>query len=161
MFYIELNKEMKKFVYCIFIIIGLFFVSSCSKNEPEGGSNAVKGKYKIEVTQTGDLEYFTIDTSITGGNGLNNGIYDENGNDLGTSYSLSEKESKRSFYSYETADDGITLIFVQLAYCEDLTKSMTTEVKVYFNGKLFDTIKRTFKGEDTSPLSKHWMQVED
>ncbi|WP_300793993.1 beta-barrel fold lipoprotein [uncultured Bacteroides sp.] len=139
----------------------LVFVSSCSKNEPEGGSNAVKGKYKIEVTQTGDLEYFTIDTSITGGNGLNNGIYDENGNDLGTSYSLSEKESKRSFYSYETADDGITLIFVQLAYCEDLTKSMTTEVKVYFNGKLFDTIKRTFKGEDTSPLSKHWIQVED
>lgn len=152
---------MKKFIYCIFVFIGLLLVSSCSKGELEGGSNAVKGKYRIEVIQTGDVDCFYISTSISGGNGLNNGIYDEDGNDLGMSYSLSEEESKRTFYCYETADDGITMIFVQLASCEDLTKSMTTEVKVFFNGELFDTIKRTFKGEDTSPLSKHWTQVKD
>jgi hypothetical protein len=53
------------------------------------------------------------------------------------------------------------MIFVQLATCKDLSKSMTTTVKVYFNGNLVDEKSRTYKGEDTSPLNISWSQVKE
>ena len=91
--------------------------------------------------------------------GLNNGIFDEQGNDLGMNYRLSNEEEQRSSYSYHTAEDGIMMTFTQVATCEDLNKSMTTKVEVYFDGKLMDTKERTFKGADSSPFQVSWSQI--
>lgn len=113
------------------------------------------------ITQTGDIEDFTISTTLTGGNGLNNGIFDESGSDLGMTYKLTDIENKQTTYTYHTAADGVMMIFVQLATCKDLSKSMTTNVKVYFDGNIIDEKSRTFKGEDTSPLNITWSQVEN
>lgn len=113
------------------------------------------------ITQTGDIDDFTINTTLTGGNGLNNGIFDESGSDLGMTYMLTDNENKRATYSYRTATDGVMMIFVQLATCKDLSKSMTTNVMVYFNGELVDEKSRTYKGEDTSPLNITWSQVKE
>lgn len=76
-------------------------------------------------------------------------------------YKLTDIENKRSTYTYQTATDGVMMIFVQLATCKDLSKSMTTTVKVYFNGNLVDEKSRTYKGEDTSPLNISWSQVKE
>lgn len=92
---------------------------------------------------------------------LNNGIFDESGSDLGMTYKITDIENKRSTYTYQTATDGVMMIFVQLATCKDLSKSMTTTVKVYFNGNLVDEKSRTYKGEDTSPLNISWSQVNE
>lgn len=75
------------------------------------------------------------------------------------SYKLSDEENKRTTYSYHTAEDGVMVIFVQLATCEDTSKSMTTNVKVYFNGKEVDDKSRTYKRQDTSPFTVNWSQV--
>ena len=113
------------------------------------------------ITQTGDIDDFTISTTLTGGNALNNGIFDESGSDLGMTYKLSDSENKRATYTYQTATDGVMMIFVQLATCKDLSKSMTTNVKIYFNGTLVDEKDRTYTGEDTSPLNITWSQVKE
>lgn len=113
------------------------------------------------VTQSGDIDDFPINTTLAGGNALNNGIFDDSGNDLGMNYTLTNNENKRKTYTYQTAKDGVMMIFVQLATCEDLSKSMTTNVKVYFNGKEIDDKSRTFKGEDTSPFNITWSQLKD
>ena len=94
------------------------------------------------ITQTGDIDDFTISTTLTGGNAL-------------------DSENKRATYTYQTATDGVMMIFVQLATCKDLSKSMTTNVKVYFNGTLVDEKSRTYTGEDTSPLNITWSQVKE
>ena len=51
------------------------------------------------------------------------------------------------------------MTFTQVATCEDLNKSMTTKVEVYFDGKLMDTKERTFKGADSSPFQVSWSQI--
>lgn len=135
-------------------------ISGCSKDRDSGQKNQfLHGSYRMEITQTGDVASFRVITSLNGGNGLNNGIFNESGEDLGASYRLSDEENRRSTYSYHTADDGVMMIFMQLATCDDPGKSMTTKVKVYFNGKLIDTKERTFKGMDTSPLQVSWSQI--
>ena len=151
--------KMKKIIF--FLLTLLAFVNFSCSSDSDDSSNAKKGVYKMVVTQSGDIDDFTISTSLTGGNALNNGIFDESGSDLGMSYTLTNAENKRKTYTYQTANDGVMMIFVQLATCKDITKSMTTNVKVYFNGKEVDDKSRTFKGEDTSPLNITWSQVKD
>lgn len=148
---------MKKILF-ILLILSAFVNISCS-SDSEDPNTFKKGTYKIVVTQSGDIDDFTISTSLSGGNALNNGIFDESGKDLGMSYKLSDEENKRTTYSYHTAEDGVMVIFVQLATCEDTSKSMTTNVKVYFNGKEVDDKSRTYKGQDTSPFTVNWSQV--
>lgn len=152
--------QMKKIVFFMMLVLSAVMSFSCS-NDSDDSSNAKKGTYKMVITQTGDIDDFTISTTLTGGNGLNNGIFDESGSDLGMTYKLTNIENKRSTYTYQTATDGVMMIFVQLATCKDLSKSMTTTVKVYFNGNLVDEKSRTYKGEDTSPLNISWSQVKE
>lgn len=135
----------------------MVLLSSCSKDEDK--NQALHGTYKMAITQTGDIASFEQTVGIGGGNGLNNGIFDEQGNDLGMNYRLNNEEKQRPSYSYHTAEDGIMMIFTQLAICEDLSKSMTTKVEVYFNGKLIDTKERTFKGLDSSVFQVTWSQT--
>lgn len=152
--------QMKKILFLMMLVLSAIMSFSCSKDSDDS-SNAKKGTYKMVITQTGDIDDFTISTTLTGGNGLNNGIFDESGSDLGMTYKLTDIENKRSTYTYQTATDGVMMIFVQLATCKDLSKSMTTTVKVYFNGNLVDERSRTYKGEDTSPLNISWSQVKE
>ena len=151
---------MKKILCFMMLVLSAIVYISCSKDSDES-SNAQKGTYKMVITQTGDIDDFTISTTLTGGNGLNNGIFDESGSDLGMTYKLTDSESKRATYTYQTAMDGVMMIFVQLATCKDLSKSMTTKVQVYFNGNLVDEKSRTYTGEDTSPLNITWSQVKE
>ena len=139
----------KNYLLVVFTFL-MVLLSSCSKDEDK--NQFLHGTYKMVITQTGDIANFEQTVGIGGGNGLNNGIFDEQGNDLGMSYLLNNEEKLRSSYSYHTAEDGIMMIFTQLAICEDLSQSMTTKVEVYFNGKLIDTKERTFKGTDSSPF---------
>lgn len=150
---------MKKILF-ILLILSAFVNFSCS-SDSDHSTNAQKGIYKMVVTQSGDIDDFSIITSLTGGNALNNGVFDESGSDLGMHYTLTDNENKRKTYTYQTAKDGVMMIFIQLATCKDLSKSMTTNVKVYFNGEEIDNKSRTFKGEDTSPLNITWSQVKD
>lgn len=148
---------MKKSYLLIVLTLLTTLISSCSKNKDE--NQFLHGTYKMVITQTGDVNDFELITGITGGNGLNNGIFDEQGKDLGMNYYLTNAENRRSGYSYHTANDGVMMIFTQSATCEDRSKSMTTKVEVYFNGKLMDTKERTFRGTDTSTFQVSWSQV--
>ena len=151
---------MKKICLLLMFACLMTGISGCSKDEDNGLKNQfLHGSYRMEITQTGDIASFSVITSVNGGNGLNNGIFNEQGEDLGASYRLTNEENRRSTYSYHTADDGVLMIFTQLATCDDPGKSMTTKVKVYFKGKLIDTKERTFKGTDTSPFQVSWSQI--
>lgn len=148
---------MKKNCLLVAFTFLMVLLTSCSKDENK--NQALHGTYKMVITQTGDIADFELTVGIGGGNGLNNGIFDEQGKDLGMNYRLNNEEKLRSSYSYHTAEDGIMMIFTQLATCEDLSKSMTTKVEVYFDGKLIDTKERTFKGIDSSPFQVTWSQA--
>lgn len=148
---------MKKNYLLVAFTVLMVLLSSCSKDEDK--NQALHGTYKMVITQTGDIADFEQVVGIGGGNGLNNGIFDEQGNDLGMNYRLNNEEKLRSSYSYHTAEDGIMIMFTQVATCEDLNKSMTTKVEVYFDGKLIDTKERTFKGLDSSVFQVTWSQV--
>ncbi len=143
----------------LLVAFALFMVllSSCSKDEDK--NQFLHGTYKMVITQTGDIASFEQVVGIGGGNGLNNGIFDDQGNDLGMNYRLNDEEKQRSSYSYHTAEDGIMMMFTQVATCDDLSKSMTTKVEVYFDGKLIDTKERTFKGLDSSVFQVTWSQT--
>lgn len=148
---------MKKNYLLVAFTVLMVLLSGCSKDEDK--NQALHGTYKMVITQTGDIADFEQVVGIGGGNGLNNGIFDEQGNDLGMNYRLNNEEKQRSSYSYHTAEDGIMIMFTQVATCEDLNKSMTTKVEVYFDGKLIDTKERTFKGLDSSVFQVTWSQV--
>lgn len=148
---------MKKNYLLVAFTVLMVLLSGCSKDEDK--NQALYGTYKMVITQTGDIADFEQVVGIGGGNGLNNGIFDEQGNDLGMNYRLNNEEKQRSSYSYHTAEDGIMIMFTQVATCEDLNKSMTTKVEVYFDGKLIDTKERTFKGLDSSVFQVTWSQV--
>lgn len=150
---------MKKFYFLILLAISVALFSSCGNDDDGDKNQFLHGTYKMVITQTGDLNDFSYITSLSGGNGLNNGIFNEQGEDLGMNYQLTNAENLRSSYSYHTAEDGALMIFTQLATCEDLTKSVTTKVEVYFNGNLIDTKERTFKGTDTSVFQVSWSQI--
>lgn len=148
---------MKKNCLLVAFTFLMVLLTSCSNDENK--NQALHGTYKMVITQTGDIADFELTVGIGGGNGLNNGIFDEQGKDLGMNYRLNNEEKLRSSYSYHTAEDGIMMIFTQLATCEDLSKSMTTKVEVYFDGKLIDTKEHTFKGIDSSPFQVTWSQA--
>lgn len=144
--------------YLFIVVIALFIsIFGCSKNNDE--NQFLHGTYKMVITQTGDIDDFQFITSLNGGNALNNGIFNEQEEDLGMNYTLTNAENKRSKYLYHTAPDGVIMIFTQIAMCKDLTKSMTTKVEVYFNNELVDTKEHTFIGEDTSPFQVSWSQI--
>lgn len=148
---------MKKNSLLVAFTLLMVLLSSCSKDEDK--NQFLHGTYKMVITQTGDIASFEQVVGIGGGNGLNNGIFDDQGNDLGMNYRLNNEEKQRSSYSYHTAEDGIMMIFTQVATCDDLNKSMTTKVEVYFDEKLIDTKERTFKGTDSSPFQVSWSQI--
>lgn len=148
---------MKKNYLLVAFALLMVLLSSCSEDEDK--NQFLHGTYKMVITQTGDIADFEQVVGIGGGNGLNNGIFDDQGNDLGMNYRLNDEEIQRSSYSYHTAEDGIMMIFTQSATCDDINKSMTTKVEVYFDGKLIDTKERTFKGLDSSVFQVTWSQT--
>lgn len=148
---------MKKNLLLVAFTFLMVLLSSCSKDEDK--NQFLHGTYKMVITQTGDIADFEQTVGIGGGNGLNSGIFDEQGKDLGMNYRLNNEEKLRSSYTYHTAEDGIMMIFTQLATCEDLSRSLTTKVEVYFNGKLMDTKEHTFRGTDSSPFQVTWSQA--
>ncbi|KDS11928.1 hypothetical protein M089_4155 [Bacteroides ovatus str. 3725 D9 iii] len=148
---------MKKIFLLVAFTFLMVLLSSCSKDEDK--NQFLHGTYKMVIIQTGDVADFELTVGIGGGNGLNNGIFDEQGNDLGMNYRLNNEEKQRSSYSYHTAGDGIMMIFTQVATCDDLSKAMTTKVEVYFDEKLIDKKERTFKGTDSSPFQVNWSQT--
>lgn len=143
-------KDYEKNYLLMSFVVLVTLISSCSKDDDK--NQFLHGTYKMVITQTGDINDFDLITGVSGGNALNNGIFNEKGEELGMSYTLTKAENQRTNYSYHTAGDGAMMIFTQSATCKDLSKSMTTKVEVYFNSKLVDTKERTFKGTDTSPL---------
>lgn len=135
-------------------------IISCNKEEPFGGNKTKNGEYKIVVKQSGDIDDFNISASFTGGNTLNSGILNNAGEDLGMSYSLTSSEAKQSTYTYKTAKDGTLIIYTITAQSSDIYKKINVEVQLYFNLKLIDTRYRTFQGNDNSPWSVSWSQIE-
>lgn len=135
--------------------------TGCGKEEEKNTSENefVHGAYRIEITQSGDIDSFDFLTSVYGGNGLNSGVYNEKGEPMGMNYTLTDSEARRKQFSYHTADDGITIGYVQIATCEDMSKSLNIHVKVYFNDQLFDEMSHTFQGPDSSPWSHYWTQI--
>lgn len=151
---------MTQIVLPLIIMIITFFIPSCSSEDVIGDKNqAKKGEYMMLVKQNGDIESFDISASFTGGNGVNSGILNEKGEDLGFSYSLSSEESKQTEYYYKTTSEGVVMIYTLLATCSDLSKKLDVEISLYFNKKLVDTRQKSFQGSDSSPWSVTWSQV--
>lgn len=152
---------MFKIVVSFIFMIVAFFTTSCSGEDIIGDKNqAKKGEYMMLIKQSGDIESFDILASFTGGNGVNSGILNEKGEDLGFSYSLSSEESKQTEYCYKTTSEGVVMIYTLLATCSDLSKKLDVEISLYFNKKLVDTRQKSFQGSNTSPWSVTWSQVE-
>ena len=152
---------MFKIVVSFIFMIVAFFTTSCCGEDIIGDKNqAKKGEYMMLVKQSGDIESFDILASFTGGNGVNSGILNEKGEDLGFSYSLSLEESKQTKYCYKTTSEGVVMIYTLLATCSDLSKKLDVEISLYFNKKLVDTRQKSFQGSNTSPWSVTWSQVE-
>ncbi len=135
-------NALRFYLFVLFVVPILF---SCGSDDDKGLTSSV-GIYKIEVTQTGDIEDFVIITTVAGGDGIKGNLFNEDGKDLGLAYNLSDTERKKSKYMFYTSKEGITLIYTITAnLTSDEQKAMKVNVIGYFNDKKIVEKSHEFK----------------
>lgn len=111
---------MKKLFGAVLAAILGMFLMSCGGTDDDDPIETKPGLYKIEVTQSGDIDKFTMITGISGGDNTGKGVYDLVTNQYaGISFQLTQEEAARTYYGYATKSNGLTIGITVSYYIKD------------------------------------------
>lgn len=140
---------MKKLFGAIMVALLTVFSASCGDDDDDDNPvTANTGVYKVEITQSGDLDKFSIYIDI--GADEYGGLYEDATNQyVGLICSLEDEEAKKTSYSFHTNNKGG-------AICADLhyfpiwgeeTGMINTTVSLLKNGKVLTSKEYTITEE--------------
>lgn len=129
---------------------GAIELTSCSgDDELKEVVQGTYGLYKVQVTLSGDWKDFIVITSFAGSQKDGGNLtYLNTGEKTALAYAISD-DKKEQVMSCQTSEDGIGIaggVNVGTGRPECVGKSMGIEVKVFKNGKVLKSEKKTIVG---------------
>lgn len=137
-----MKKIISAFMTCVLTI-----TASCSSPEKIEEAKLKQGEYKVKITQTVDLDSFTITREVVGGNAIDKGIIDALTNEYkGFAYAFTDEENYRSSYSYKTTKDGAWITCNIALVGGNSSKNVKIKGEIFLNNKLLGRKENTYNG---------------
>lgn len=146
---------MKKFLYTFMVLLFSMSLVSCGdvdddvddetivdEEDNDDFINYTTGVYKIEVTQSGDLDKFYISSTVGDADEGYWGLYDTSDNkSVGIYYDLTDEEARRPNYAYTTKATGVS-VMASISYVlldSEEPGSISCTITVYKDGRMLVT----------------------